>query len=187
MTEKNDCFIEVVNIQLVPDKKIYCDEPLNSPEAAVQVLSNELRKYNRECFAMINLQSDLRVINFNICSIGSINSALVSPAEVFKCALLANAASLIILHNHPSGDPKPSNNDIEVTRRIENGCRLIGLNFVDHIIVGDMDRYYSFKKNKLLVGNQLNLRAVCEIEREIMEKGHDTLKRKTRLIRLIDK
>lgn len=86
MNNQNDCFIEVVNIQLVQDKKIYCDEPLNSPEAVVQVLSNEIRKFNRECFAMINLQSDFKVINFNICSIGSINATIASPAEVFKCA-----------------------------------------------------------------------------------------------------
>lgn len=55
MKDKEDCFIEVVNIQLVPYKKIYCDEPLTSPEVAVQVLSNEIRKFNLECFAIINL------------------------------------------------------------------------------------------------------------------------------------
>lgn len=180
MTDKSDCFIEVVNIQLVADKKIYCDEPLNSPEAAVNVLSNEIRKFNRECFAMINLQSDFKVINFNICSIGSINATIASPAEVFKCALLANAARLIILHNHPSGDPKPSKDDIDVTKRIDEGCRLMGLDFVDHIIVGDKDRFYSFKGHELLSGSQLNLRAVGEIERDIVEKGQDTLKRKAR-------
>lgn len=180
MTDKNDCYIEVVNIQLVPDKKIYCDEPLTSPEAAVQVLSNEIRKFNRECFAMINLQSDLKVINFNICSIGSINATIASPAEVFKCALLANAARLIILHNHPSGDPKPSKDDIDVTKRIDEGCRLMGLDFVDHIIVGDKDRFYSFKEHELLSGSRLNLYAVGAIARDIKMNEHDTVIRKIR-------
>lgn len=83
-------------------------------------------------------------------------------------------------HFHPSGDPKPSKDDIDVTKRIDEGCRLMGLDFVDHIIVGDKDRFYSFKGHELLSGSQLNLRAVGEIERDIVEKGQDTLKRKAR-------
>lgn len=99
MIEKDDSFIEVVNVQLVPEKRLYSDEPLKSPEAAMIVIGNELRKYNRECFALINLQTDMRVINFNICSLGSIKSTIASPAEVFKCALLSNASTIIIMHN----------------------------------------------------------------------------------------
>lgn len=94
--------------------------------------------------------------------------------------ILANAARLIILHNHPSGDPKPSKDDINVTKRIEEGCRFMGLDFVDHIIVGDKDRLYSFKGHELLSGSRLNLRAVGEIERDIKENEQDTVKRISR-------
>ncbi|HAB62403.1 MAG TPA: hypothetical protein DCE48_17205 [Lachnospiraceae bacterium] len=83
-------------------------------------------------------------------------------------------------HFHPSGDPKPSKDDIEVTKRIDEGCRLMGLDFVDHIIVGDKDRFYSFKGHELLSDSRLNLRAVGEIVRDIKENEQDTVKRKNR-------
>jgi DNA repair protein RadC len=77
-------------------------------------------------------------------SLGTLNSSYVQPREVLKVAILANAASLILVHNHPSGDPTPSREDFDVTRRIGEAAKLLGLSLLDHLVIGE-GRFYSFK------------------------------------------
>ena len=163
--ENSDTFIEVVNIKLVSEKKIYSDKSVRTPEDAVKVLGAELCKYNRECFAIVNLQTDMRIINFNICSIGSIDAAIVSTAEIFKCALLSNAAQIMVMHNHPSGNTKPSKEDISVTKKIAEACRLMNIGFIDHIIVGEMGNYYSFRENNQIDSSNHNVDRSGEINK----------------------
>jgi len=81
---------------------------------------------------------------------GSLNASIVHPREVFKRALLLNGASIIIAHNHPSGDPSPSKEDIEITRRLVEGGDILGITVLDHIIVGDNGRYRSLKEMVLI-------------------------------------
>lgn len=162
MIEENDHFIEVVNVQLVSEKKLYCNDRMCSPEAAIEILGKEISKYNRECFAIINLQTDCKVINFNICSLGSVNATISSPAEAFKCALLANAAFIIIMHNHPSGNLVPSKADIEVTKRFEECCEFMNIGFLDHIIAGEAGVYYNFREHGLVSGKDMNAQAIGE-------------------------
>ena len=80
-------------------------------------------------------------------SIGSLNSAIVHPREVFKIAVLSNASNIICFHNHPSGNISPSEEDENITRRLKECGEILGIGLVDHIIVGDRDRYFSFKEN----------------------------------------
>jgi len=83
-----------------------------------------------------------RIICLEIVSIGTLNQAIVTPRDTFKTALLSNAAAIILVHNHPTGDPTPSAEDLEVTRRLREAGELLGIKVLDHIIVGDS--YYSF-------------------------------------------
>lgn len=87
-----------------------------------------------------------RVIGIHTVSIGNLNSAIVSPREVFKAAILANAASIIVGHNHPSGDVTPSPEDIQVTTTLQQAGKLLGIEVLDHIIVGEEGAHTSLKQ-----------------------------------------
>ena len=80
---------------------------------------------------------------------GSLTSSIVHPREVLKVAIRESAASVIFIHNHPSGDPEPSIDDIEITKRLCKSCNIVGIKVLDHIIVGS-DEYYSFKMKNML-------------------------------------
>ena len=92
---------------------------------------------DREMFVVLLLDGKNGVLGFNIVSIGSLNAALVHPREVFKPAILANAAAIVLLHNHPSGSAEPSAEDKALTARLEQVGELLGIRVVDHVVVGD--------------------------------------------------
>ena len=96
---------------------------------------------------MLNTKNYL--IGIETVSIGSLNSSIVHPRELFKTAIKKSAAAIILAHNHPSGDASPSQEDIEVTKRIKSGGNLLGIDVLDHIIIGE-NSYYSFKEEKIL-------------------------------------
>lgn len=98
---------------------------------------------DRECFVRYDLNSKNDVIGKETVSIGTANSSLVHPREVFKGALINSAISIIIVHNHPSGDPSPSIEDRKVTEVIKKAGELLGITMLDHIIIGE-GKYYSF-------------------------------------------
>ena len=100
-------------------------------------------KLDREEFLVLCLDAKNNLIGFNQVSVGSLTMSLVHPREVWKAAILANAASIILLHNHPTGDPLPSAEDLQITKRIREIGELFGIRVLDHIIVGD-NRYVSF-------------------------------------------
>ena len=102
-----------------------------------------------EVFAILCMSTKHRVIAYHEVSRGTLDATLVHPREVFKAALLANAASIVLCHNHPSGEPTPSPDDIQLTRRLVAAGMLLGVEVLDHIIVGD-SRYYSFKASGCL-------------------------------------
>lgn len=101
-----------------------------------------LQQETKEHFCTVHLDGKNRIICLEIVSIGTLNQAIVTARDTFKTALLSNAAAIILLHNHPTGDPTPSSEDLEVTRRLKEAGDLIGIRILDHIIVGDS--YYSF-------------------------------------------
>ena len=119
-----------------------------SSSAEVASLFAHLKKEAREVFATIHLDSKNRVLCVETVSVGSLNAAVVHPREVFKTALLYSAAAMILIHNHPSGDPTPSREDMELTKRLKEGGELLGIRVLDHVIIGDS--YHSFVDRGLL-------------------------------------
>ena len=138
-----------VAIRMVEQPAFLSDEKVDNPAAAVRVLANELKDYDREVLCMVNLTTKGRPINASIVSMGIIDGSLVHPREVMKAAVLSNAAQIIMLHNHPSGDVTPSKQDIAITDRMVQVCDLMGIPLADHIIVGNMT-YFSFREKKML-------------------------------------
>ena len=100
-------------------------------------------KADREEFLVLLLDGKNKLLGFNLVSIGTLTGSLTHPREVFKAAILGNAASIILLHNHPSGDPIPSAEDMEITKRLREAGEIIGIKVLDHVIIGD-SRYISF-------------------------------------------
>jgi len=103
----------------------------------------------KEMFITLHLDGKNRIVCMDLVSIGSLNQSIVHPREVFKTALLSNAAALILIHQHPTGDPTPSSEDIAITRRLKEAGEIIGLKILDHVIVGDGE-YLSFVERGLL-------------------------------------
>lgn len=130
--------IPIYRIQLVKDSNFTSDtKKISCPQDTFSILEGYMQGLDRENFVVLLLDTKNKVIGINTVSIGTLNSSLVHPREVFKPAILASAAALILAHNHPSGDPKPSREDIEVTKRLIEAGGLLGIQVLDHIIVGD--------------------------------------------------
>ena len=137
--------LEQVAIRMVEQPPLYSKEPMNNPDAAIRVMNGFLSQMDRELFCIVNLQADLTPINMNIVSVGSLNEALINPREIFKSAILSNAHSMMLIHNHPSGNLTPSTSDIQTTARMQELGELMGISLVDHIITGRNGNYYSFR------------------------------------------
>jgi len=112
---------------------------------AFSFLNNETKEY----FISLHLDGKNRIVCMDTVSVGSLNQSIVHPREVFKTALLSSAAAIILIHNHPTGDPTPSSEDIAITRRLKEAGEIIGIKVLDHCIVGDGE-YLSFVERGLL-------------------------------------
>lgn len=128
--------LDVVSIRLVKERCIHDEYVVSSAQKAVEVMKNELSGYDREVFCVLNLNTDGTVINMNIASVGTINQTLASPREIFKSSILSNANSVIMFHNHPSGNCKPSREDYNTTKRLCEAGNLLDIKVLDHIVVG---------------------------------------------------
>lgn len=141
-------------IQLVRDgSSLYNTNAISCPEDAAEIAAKffEDMSSDREIFAVMLLNTKNHVIGINVVSIGSLTASVVHPREVFKAAILANAASIILVHNHPSGDPAPSKEDISITSRLVQAGRLMDIPVLDHIVIGDnTGRSISFKASNLI-------------------------------------
>jgi len=132
-------------------KRIYSkreDVYLRSPKEVFEYVK-ELSKNKKEIFKGLYLDVKNRLICDEIISIGTINASLVHPREVFNPAIKNHAFSIILVHNHPSGDPKPSQDDINITKSLIKASKYIEIEILDHIIVG-RENYFSFKENKII-------------------------------------
>ena len=114
-----------------------------------EAFREEFGRLDREMFVALLLDGKNSVLGFNVVSIGSLTAALVHPREVFKPAILANAAALILVHSHPSGDPEPSAEDKAITERLRQAGELMGIKILDHVVIGD-GRFSSFSELQLL-------------------------------------
>lgn len=108
-----------------------------------------LMRETKEVFLALHLDGKNRIVCMDVVSIGSLNQSIVHPREVFKTALLSSAAAIILLHNHPSGDPSPSSEDISITRRLREAGEIMGIKILDHIVIGDGE-YVSFVERGLV-------------------------------------
>jgi len=164
MSSRRPYKLDRVAIRMVKEPPLYSSEPLRSPEAAVKVIADMLRQYDREAFCIVNLRNDLSPINMNIVSTGTLNASLAHPREILKSAVLSNASATMLFHNHPSGNLKPSQEDIEITDRMSKLFAMAEMPLLDHIIIGNGDQYYSFKENSVMpIGTQMFARDPAEI------------------------
>jgi DNA repair protein RadC len=141
--------IQVVKIQMIKESRMkyeFASSQIISPNVCVGIFEKFIGLADREHSVMMCLDTKNKVISLITLSIGTLNVGLVHPREVFKSAILSNAASIILGHNHPSGDPEPSPEDIQMTERIAEAGRILGIELLDHIIIGDEGRFVSMKE-----------------------------------------
>lgn len=127
----------------------YLDHKRFTAPQQVYELFIDLIPETKEHFISLHLDGKNRIVCMDTVSIGSLNQSLVAPREVFKSAVLSSAAAVILVHNHPTGDPTPSKEDISITKRLKECGDLLGITVLDHIIVGD-GAYVSFVEKGLL-------------------------------------
>ena len=140
----NDSFVK-----LVKDRSIYSNKPILTPNDTAMVVADLISDYDREAIVVASFDSQNKPININIVGLGTINSAMMHPRELFKAVLLSNSASIMVFHNHPSGDPTPSQEDIKVTNNLRKICNIMDINFLDHMVIGN-DKIFSINENKVM-------------------------------------
>ena len=156
MPKKNLFKLDVVSIRLNKDAPLMSGHPVKSPEDAVKLIGQELCEMDREVVCIINLKSDGTPINCTFASMGALDRSVAHPRELLKATILSNASTMIMIHNHPSGNLDPSMEDSILTDRMIKLCDLVGVPLVDHIIVGgDNTDYFSFKEKDRLPASNL--------------------------------
>ena len=130
--------INIVSIKMVKESSfLYQTRQILSPNDAYEMIKEQLEGLDREQFIIACLNTKNEPTNISVVAVGSLNKAIVHPREVFKTAILSNAASIMAFHNHPSGDTTPSDSDIQLTHRLVEAGELLGLKLLDHLIIGD--------------------------------------------------
>ncbi len=138
--------IPIYRVTLVRETSVSASSRLiEVPADAHEILREFIGDSDREHFVVLLLDSRNRVIGINTVSIGNLNSSIVHPREVMKAAILANAAGIILCHNHPSGDPDPSGEDLSMTERLKLAGELLGIPVFDHLVLGN-STFCSFKE-----------------------------------------
>lgn len=125
------------------------DQKITSPQDVADIFIPLLRDEVKEKFLIVCLNSANKIIRYEVISIGSLNSSVVHPREVFKAAIDNNSASIILIHNHPSGNPEPSNEDISITKKIVESGKIMDIPVFDHIIIAG-NKYTSFVEKRLI-------------------------------------
>jgi len=140
------CFELGKREELEPELKNF---DIKDPEAVVKAIRASIKDKAKEHFKLILLNPRNKIIGISTISIGTLNASLVHPREVFKDAITHSAASVVLAHNHPSGDPEPSEDDITITKRLIEAGKILGVEVIDHIIVGK-NGFFSFKEKGLI-------------------------------------
>ncbi|KMK77949.1 MULTISPECIES: RadC family protein [Bacillaceae] len=142
--------VSIVSVKLVRESSIlYERRSIRSPQDAYDLFKSFLEDKDREHFIVVSLDTKNQPVSINICHIGSLNASIVSPREVMKSAILSSAASIMVAHNHPSGETTESREDVEVTKRLAEAGKLMGIELLDHIIIGD-GKYNSLKEKGVI-------------------------------------
>ena len=134
--DKKPFKLDVVAVKLNPEFKLMSDDPIETPNDVALAASRLLEDFDREMVAIFNLRSDGKPLNCHIAAVGTVDSCIAHPRELLKSTILANASSIILAHNHPSGSLSPSDHDIHMTMKIAKLCTLLEIRLLDHVIVG---------------------------------------------------
>ena len=139
-------YIPVYHIELVRDRSIKIEprSAIHNSDNVVAILRDEVLNADREKLVCLMLNTKNVVIGMDVVSLGTLTMSVAHPREIFKSAILKNAASIILGHNHPSGDPTPSREDIQMTERITRAGEILGIKLLDHVIIGE-NGTYSFR------------------------------------------
>lgn len=139
--------ITVKSLEVREIEYTYDERPkINSMDDVVQAVKPMIADPNKEFFMALYLNTKNGVLKQEVISIGSLNANIVHPREIFKTACMISASSIIVAHNHPSGDPSPSREDIEITKKLHEAGKMMGIELLDHVIIG-FDRNYGFKES----------------------------------------
>jgi len=122
---------------------------IKNPETVVKAIRTSIKDKAKEHFKLILLNTRNRIIGLSTISIGTLTTSLVHPREVFKDAIVHSAASVVLAHNHPSGDPEPSEDDLKITKKLVESGKILGIEVIDHIIIGK-NNFYSFREKGLI-------------------------------------
>ena len=144
--------INVYSLRLVKESSVTynLEKPIVNPATAAEIINQvfDMENQPNEVFAILCLNTKNKVAGAHIISQGSLSASIVHPREVFKAALLNNSASIILAHNHPSGDPEPSREDVKTTKRLVEAGEILGIRVLDHVIIGE--QYLSMKEEGLM-------------------------------------
>ncbi|OWZ83916.1 RadC family protein [Natranaerobius trueperi] len=130
-------------------RKLLATSKIEGPEDVYHLLKFRLQNENRECFVVVLVNTKNHLLKVETISVGSLDATIVHPREVFRLAVQMSSSGVILVHNHPSGDPEPSKNDIELTDKLLDAGKLLGIRVLDHVIVGHRG-FFSFSNEQLL-------------------------------------
>jgi DNA repair protein RadC len=143
--------IDIVKVQMIKDATIeYGKRAIKNPQDLAELGLKFLGKADREIFLLFCFNTRNHINCIHVVSIGTVNASLVSPREVLKIAILSNASEIALLHNHPSGDVEPSEDDLKITHRLAECGKLFDIKLLDHIIISDEGKYESFMEKGLI-------------------------------------
>lgn len=143
--------VDIVSLKMVKESsRLYKPRHINRPQDAAALIRDLLSDSDREKIMAICLDSKNQPTCITTVSIGTLTSSTAHPREVFKTAITSNSAGIILAHNHPSGDLSPSRDDITTTERLKEAGDLLGIDLLDHLIIGQGDRYLSFREQGLM-------------------------------------
>lgn len=138
--------VNIVSVRLVKEASmLYKKRRVGSPSDGYKIFKEFLEDLDREAFIVLSLDNKNQPVSINLAHLGNINSSIVSMPCIMRAAILSNAASIMVAHNHPSGDVEPSSSDRTTTLRLVEVCELMGINFLDHLIIGH-DSYVSLRE-----------------------------------------
>ena len=131
------CGLPEVMVRLVEGPRRLGDDEIYNVDEAYKLLWDEFKDVDREVTIVLSLDVCLRPVNYSVVSVGSLHRSEASLANIYKAAILSNAAFIVLAHNHPSGDPEPSENDYVITGKVKEAGELLGIPLLDHIVIGE--------------------------------------------------
>jgi len=138
-----------IRLMLVREEGDPAPKRVRTPSEASEY-ADQLRERDRECFGVILLDARNRAIGLHVATVGTIDTSIIDPGAVFKAALLANAAGVLLTHNHPSGDETPSAEDLRITKQLVEAGRVLNIPVLDHVVLGGPGRFVSMREQGLV-------------------------------------